>query len=754
VKTIIAAPLRDAHIVTKPAFHSNDLAGDYISALRELCPSLRSTAKTSIRIFERWLASSRQKSPMKEDVLRSFRQDMKTGSFRRENRRPYGIMARHAPTHIYSLHNLAAAQGAPGFLRQLKRAQVTDKYLRFLSLTQITQTALIWFELEAPKARKRNGRGDTRMTGRMRQLGVGQAMSFLQGLGVDGLELVSAESLPKLDPDGKDYQRLTRKRHNVAIVYRACCAEGLLSCNPLENASHESFGHTAERPFLAPDMVIRIRDLSTVNRKDWEQLANRLTVLLLLDLAVRRSELAGLRRSDIRRDRGVFRVRLRSEVQKMSNKPTVYLEILYPETAELLDLWMKRRVLKEDALIPNRSGYPASGSVIDDRLKREAERLGLACYQSGKLPTRHALRRTFATCNSAPIGMAMPPDEIANRLRIDLQVAYTHYVLRNPLISSLKAQTFRDRLEHNPREMIQRRIKELRQGGTPEEFLNPIAQWLDQTHPASNPEPQAEVQQTWVSLDEGMRRLQATWGELPGIRALKAHFREHGGLRSPGQNLAPELDKEMVEDLAAHQVLEALLGPIELSRRDQNRIQSEITMVKIGRTRLVPADQIPALLKLRNHFLANASTTGKLSTEGIGHSNRTTSSIVHTQLFKIPKKEPPMKTRMEHSMDQEIENLAEEALINASSDFLDHRDLQPILDRMAAPMYEIEDLGEMEIDNENGTYLVAACFTVIPVMNDEEDNAENYADAVLVSVTARIEPDGNLTDFSFEEAGM
>jgi len=624
VKTIIASPLRDAQIIRKPVFQSCDLIGDYVPALRELCPSLRPTAMTSIRIFERWLESRPGKGrSMGEELLRSFRTDLRDGSFRRENGRRYEIMSRNAPTHIHSLHNLATAHGTHGFLRELVKGQVAGKYLRFLELTETTQQALVWFELHAPRAKKGTGRGG-RMTGRTRQLGVSHSMTFLKEIGLKGLELVSPESLPDLDPDGKDYQRCTRRRHAVAIVYKACCAEGLLTSNPLEKASHESFGHSAERPFLPPDMVVRIRDLSTVNRKDQEQLANRLTVLLLLDLAVRRSELAGLRRSDIRRDRGIYRVRLRSEVQKMSNKPTVYLEILYPETAELLEIWMKRKSLKDDALIPNRSDFPASGAVIADRLEREATRLGLACYQSGELPTCHALRRTFATCNSAPIGMAMPPDEIANRLRIDLQVAYTHYVLRNPLISSLRAQTFRERLEHSPREMIQRRMRELRQSGTPDDILEPIARWLDQTHPETEvaTELLPEIERTWISLEKGMRRLRESWGALPGLRALKTYFRETDGMNNLGPNLTPELDEKMVEDLVAHQVLETLLGPIELSRRDQCRIHEEITLIKVGRMRLVPADQIPALMKLRNHFLARDSVTKKTITDANCQSNQ------------------------------------------------------------------------------------------------------------------------------------
>jgi len=101
-------------------------------------------------------------------------------------------------------------------------------------------------------------------------------------------------------------------------------------------------------------------------------------------------------------------------------------------------------------------------------------------------------------------------------------------------------------------------------------------------------------------------------------------------------------------------------------------------------------------------------------------------------------------------MNANIEENITEALINASPNFLDHSEIHPILDLIGAAFYEIEDLGEVEIDCENGTYYVGATFTVVPVDGDGEDfESANYEDAVSISVTARVEPDGKLTDFSF-----
>ncbi len=51
----------------------------------------------------------------------------------------------------------------------------------------------------------------------------------------------------------------------------------------------------------------------------------------------------------------------------------------------------------------------------------ECERIGVVTYLK-KTPSPHALRRGFATCNSAPLGLGMTPGEVASQLRSSLDV--------------------------------------------------------------------------------------------------------------------------------------------------------------------------------------------------------------------------------------------------------------------------------------------------------------------------------------------
>jgi len=471
-----------------------------------------------------------------------------------------------------------------------------ERYRKFLALSATTRKALNWFEENAPKSGKGSKRSKKLMTGKTRTIVVREVCQFLAQLDFMGVEAVRAEDLPEIPHDGSDRKRLLSMFHHVDIFYKTCVKAGLLEENPLREVELDTCDEDAVREFLAPEMVERARDLSTVDMNDREQVVARTALLLLLDLALRLNELANLLRSHARRFEGGFRIHLPSEVQKMQGKPAVDIETLYPETAKMLAHYLKHYNTEEEGpLILNRSGKRASGTVISSMVRREAERIGVSGYYTGKTPSCHAFRRTFATCNAYPLGFGLPPDEIANRLRIDLALAYKVYVQQNPLIAALKNEHYRNLAKTDKRSKLLGLVQELEKAGVPPSQLETTRSWIDATHP--EPREAHRVGQTWISEDEARERLESAWGCLPNWRTFKGFMKRRGSAIGdrPGKTL--EYDEAVIRDLSLHQPLGLILEQCGSDWRARKSVVSKVTLLEIGRLKLVPPDDVSNALR-------------------------------------------------------------------------------------------------------------------------------------------------------------
>ena len=212
------------------------------------------------------------------------------------------------------------------------------------------------------------------MTHASRQLAIESTMTLLSKLGKGGVEFVTRGDIQNLlDRAGVSgsHKTITRMLHNALPVFRIGLERGVLSENVLDDISHDTFSDQAQRDFLPPKEVNKILDLTAVSLNNHDHVRDRLVLLLLYDLAIRRGELAGLELADIAIDGDRIDVRIRSEVQK-GQKPETRLRVLFPATRTLLRHYLThvRPQYPGKPLIVNMRGGPATSAAIEAAVSR------------------------------------------------------------------------------------------------------------------------------------------------------------------------------------------------------------------------------------------------------------------------------------------------------------------------------------------------------------------------------------------------
>lgn len=603
--------LQDLDQLSRPALAEGTTVGIYVEVLREAAGARRNDG-VGLRLFERWARArfgGREPFPMCEFLLEQFREELRDGKIRRRGGKKYHHMAREAPARVFHLHNLAA-EHSPVILRPLLNPLKVRKLRRFARLSPTTHKALAWFEREGLRTPPAGGNGRQVMSEATRTGSTRSALKLLDLTSKKGLELVTEVDIARITPpaDAADptYRRVARMLHAVSAVYRACVREGLLACNPLANVDNRIFAAYAERNFLPPSEVARIRDLATVDLEDSRQVTDRLVTLLFLDLAVRRNELAAVDLDDLRRTPdGHFQIILAPEAQKMAGKPRAVLDVLYPETERLISIYLDtvRSNGRPGRLILDPSGNGASGQALAAAVAREARRLRLKCYYNDKPPSPHDLRRTFASCNAAPLGLGLNPHEIAERLRASIEVVYRHYVLENPLLREERANRYRARLENSEGQLIKNHDTAAPHPGAGNRRPNP-------TEPISSPvqEPEAlggERQHSpesppreWVGEEEAMALIGGAWQHMPSVRTLRAFLTERGALRRMGAHGHVHYDVVHIKELVgAYDPIEDYAGPGALRSRQLRRLLGDCTLVRVGNVHLIGQHDLRRLLK-------------------------------------------------------------------------------------------------------------------------------------------------------------
>lgn len=510
-------------LLRQPSVDSTVTATEYVASLK-LCVR-SSKEKISVALFERWLTT---KSPTPdltrgEEMIERFAENLRSGRLT-DRGRSYSYMFKQAPSDVFALHNRAVVANADRFRRALLPQKSYRHLSRFSRLTDKTKEALTWFlEKGARPPTKPNG-SPKPLTAATRNGAAYAALQLLELLNLSGLELVTHELVPEPSSDETSYRSMTRLLHAVSTVYRSCVGRGLLPSNPLSHVSHQIFD--GRRDFLTPAMLEKLRDLSSVDLKNCRQVTDRLVCLLYLDSAVRQKELAGVRLDDVRQVDDGYQIVLRPDVQKMQGKPAAVIGLLYPETNRLLGLFLRQyRGTRPGGLISNWAGGDAQGEWLAKAVQREAKRIGLRSYY-GEVPSPHDLRRSFATCNSKPLGLGMDIGEIATRLRISIEIAHAHYVVQNPLLSEEKTRAYRKKADENPLAVAADCIEKLAKLGFPATTLKQVRIELERRKSKfiATPGPQ----QDWIDEDAVFQLIRQRWNVEPNPRKLRPVFARQG----------------------------------------------------------------------------------------------------------------------------------------------------------------------------------------------------------------------------------
>jgi integrase len=518
--------LADAELIGSPAVQSGTTVPAYLAALRVV--AMGNKEQVSINLFERWTTRRHKLTTefaMDEAVLDHFRQDLRDGKFRDLQGRRYTSLVLQAPTDVRTLHNRAIGSVV---VRKLVDSRQYER-LKFLSsLSPITRKALTWFHTSA--TRQTRNRKQQLMTQATRDNGVSGMLTVLSRMGVTGIELITPELVqamrPEPDDDDPAYRRAARLLHGASTLIRACIRQGLLKSNPLGDCDSSTFADKAQRDFLPPDEMDRVRDLTTVDMDDPQQVRDRLTVLLLVDTALRRNELAAVETQNVRAEAGSYTITLPPEAQKMRGKATAHIGVWYPETTKLLGHYLKkvRPKFGGTRLIVDPKGRDASGGAIYAAVVREGERLKLETYYGHGRPGPHDLRRTFATLNAAPLGLRLTAAELADRMRASFDIVNVHYVLRNPLRSALADSEYRGRLAADPAREAETHIKGLERLGLDQDTLQIVRQRVEKVFRPAEVKPAPEPPADWMAEEVAIELLQSAWGSLPPTRTLREYF--------------------------------------------------------------------------------------------------------------------------------------------------------------------------------------------------------------------------------------
>ncbi len=636
MNTRIRNSLAEATELSKPAVASRVTPSQYLDILRQAsdrgAASSQSRERVALNVLGRWFKQSRLDTggvAFCEQRLERLASDMASGAFRRTNGQPYGALIRSVPATLQRLHN-RAAETDPRVLRKLINRCVSRRLRRFQEFSPQTQKVLLHVEQYGRRSPGKKGRQTKPMTPATRKKAIDSAMTLMSRLQASGVETITREAVDALlneaTRSGK-YRTVARMLHCAAPVFRIGHEIGELQENNLDNIDNDTFKDEAQRDFIPPDEVEKMMDLSTLDMGNAQQVRDRLVVLLLYDLAVRRRELAGLVVQDVERENGRFDILLRPDVQKGS-KPEKRLRVLFPATESLLGHYLEnvRGRFPGLSLIVDMKGQGTSAAAISAAVQREAgaDRLDLRCYRSDRRPSPHAFRRTFATINSHPLGLRMSVHELADRLRDSVRVVDESYRLHNPLIDSMRAEQYHQRLSPVvPESDVDAALALIERAGAPTRCVDALKRWrarqAAQSKPATDSRdgdtsdnPDAEVK--WIAEDDAHALIAKSWETLPGLRALRDYFRERQALQRAGSKGRLSYRCSDVEQLIGDYVpVSDHLSQTEWRHRSVREMLSVYTLSAIGAVKLIRVSDVSGFLKALRAFRTRSDLVPKLA---------------------------------------------------------------------------------------------------------------------------------------------
>jgi len=636
---VIRHPLADARWLGTPATVASTTAATYLAALRAVVSTSGgkglSTDEVNLRVFSRWVEHTYGLDgiiAMDESVLERFSAEMASGAFAGLAGQTYTSLTRQVPAGIIRLHNCAFAAKDPNVSRPLVGTHTLPRYRFYRGLTPTTQAALAWFEMSGVRP-GRVGATTTALTVASRKLGVNEALWLLRRMGVNGLEQITPEMLrqqiPATGPDDKEYRRIIRSINGASALFRSCVAVGCLPSNPTQGVAHNTFTNYQQRDFLAPEELEKIRALGTLEMSDDYRVIDRLVMLLLVDSALRRGELASVALAQVSKMTGGYTIHLAAANQKMVGKKAVDLALLYPETNQLLELYLKRtrpKIARQgaDGLLVDRKGLSATGPTLAVACEREGSRLGIRTYFRKAAPSPHDLRRTFGMCNASPLGLNLQPHELAERLRDSIEVVFGHYVTSNPLITAQRAQVYRKRvggvIDDEEAEAVMCSLRKWGVSNAAMAKVNQRVQTLRLKSAQTTDEQQATATE-WMDEEPAFALLAEHWGQAPFWKKFRQYMRAHKAIRRAERFGKVSFDASRVRTLAKEYVLaSALKGNAMVDPTRLTEALRDESAIVIGRLILLRKEMAWSLLKLGPTQAKIPSSNGAVQTSSVKRS--------------------------------------------------------------------------------------------------------------------------------------
>lgn len=614
----IKRPLKHAQWLGSPAAVPSTTAAAYLDALHSVAQKGKRDAisrdEVSLHVFERWLEISYTPDAelvVNEELISRLESDMKEGTFKSRNGTPFRSLGRQVAANIRDLHDQAFRAHHALIVRPLVDNRTLPRYQRFLQLTAVTQKAMAWFEDAGVRAGKAGAPG-TSLTVATRILAISEAFWLLSRLNVDSLERITPEmvagTIPTTGVEDPGYRRVIRAINGVGTLFRCCVAKGLLTSDPTTEIAHNKFNNYAERDFLPPEELEKIRDITTLDRGNDQHVVDRLVLLLFADTALRRGELASLGTSQVIKRDGGFTIRLLPGNQKMANKVAVDLHVLYPETAVLLDQYITKvrpRLAKPNTIgfLVDGRGRTASAIALAAASAREGERLGLRTYYGHGIPSPHDLRRTFAMCNASPLGLSLQPHELAERLRDGIEVVFKHYCTSNPIINAQRATVYRKRaggvVDEDKAQEILQTLKSCRVDA---KLIRRVERSLLEQRvaaaPAKSAVPSDNQAVEWIDEEDAYLFLKASWGERPYWRKFRDVMRTKGALRRADRFGKVSFDAAAIRAMAeAYTPLSMIQNRMQVDQGCLEGVLRAADVVRIGRLVLLPQERTLALMR-------------------------------------------------------------------------------------------------------------------------------------------------------------
>jgi hypothetical protein len=346
-------------------------------------------------------------------------------------------------------------------------------------------------------------------------------MTFMKRTGLDDFAKVTLEAI-------KEVAMTVKCLKEVGFVFANFHQNGFLPSNPFCHFDRPlSFEITHLVEFVTQEGIDSLhRGAFHIHKMSHEAARSLCYCLLAYDTCLRAGELRALTLSDFTFEDDMTTLRIRSEIQKGQNKIERYLLILFDETVHALKYYLKevRPSLKsqDDILFIQSGGRGLSHSVMSKGIDGIAETFALKINDNvDKHITSHHFRRTFGTLNAPGIGLNLPLDELAERMRhSDPKTTRTHYIANNSYLEKMKLvqkkQLFKKRTPKGKFQDVSDFLIWLKSEiGVPDLLLSELRTYI-KTYEI-NKKLAAAADKYTMSQDEALKRLAAFNLKLSGL---------------------------------------------------------------------------------------------------------------------------------------------------------------------------------------------------------------------------------------------